>query len=1293
MLHRLLTSTWIVVLVAVAALLSTAPLYAQGGATSTIAGTVMDSSGAVVPGVDIVVKNNATGVVFTAVSGDNGTFGVPAVPPGTYTITVKLMGFKTTILNDVVANVAQVATVKAVLDLGTLEETVIVSGASEIVQTQSTSVATTLTVRQIASLPLPGRGAFDLVSFMPGVSTTTGGIRDATVNGLPQSAVNITLDGMNIQDNYAKTWDGMFTRVSPRLDAVEEVTISTAAQGADMGSQGAAQVRFVTRSGTNKYQGSAYFYYRRGWMNSNTWFNLHRNVDATTGKPTPTPRIFQDQPGGRIGGPIIKDKAFFFFNYEWISSPGSRTDNRTIMSPLSEQGIFQYGGGRTVDLMALAASRGQTARIDPTVAKLLADVRSSTAKGTVTTTIDPLTQTFAWSQDTKGTTKYPTGRLDYNVTSKHRISLSGTHNQLLSTPDTTNSTQAVYPGFPVHGLQDSARWSTQFSIRSTLTPNMVNELRLGGTGGATKFSPNLTVDMYDDPSIGNMKGYAIAWSAFKSISNPFPQSTNSAREGSTRVIENTLNWLKGKHSLSIGASATRGDVWLQNQRLVPTATLGMASGDPADSMFTSANFPGASSTDLTNAKNLYAVLTGRITSLTRDARIAEDGKTFNILGKSMQKGRMWQVGAFVQDGWRWRSNLTINAGLRYEVQLPFYALNNSYSMATMADVFGPTGTGSGLDVGSTVTGLGNLFKPGTLEGAPTTYKMLEKNSKAFNTDWNNLAPSIGAAWTTGAESGLLHTLLGSKGATVVRGGYNISYQRGGMSDFTEVYGDNPGILIDATRNLANGNLGTLPVLLTGSDLGAPPIPLERVYPMAVPSASSNVRAFDPDIKLPFAGSGTIGIQRALAKNLSIEARYIRTDSWASWTLRNLSGALNYNEINIVENGFLQEFRVAQANLVANLAAGRGNTFAFTGVPGTSPLPIFLANLSGSSAANDTTKYTGSGWTNSTLVQSLYALNPNPQTAASNMRTNATYRSNMVNAGFPVNFWVVNPYVNNSTVVTNGPKTKYNAVQFIVNRRYAQGFQVQASYTYGKGYQSDFYSFRKPYVEREQNYSNGSASLGNVRHNLAVNWLYELPFGRSKRFASNAGGVLDRVIGNWSIMGTARVQSGRMVDFGNVRLVGFTKDELQKMTKIRMTTDANNPFRTLVWTLPQDIIDNTVKAFSVTATGYGAAGAPTGRYFAPANGPDCLESVTGYGDCGSQSVIITGPKVIRVDLTFAKRVAIVGPLNMEFQAMMFNVFNRVNFNPINYIGSTTDSYQTTSAVDQARTMQLALRVTW
>jgi hypothetical protein len=216
-----------------------------------------------------------------------------------------------------------------------------------------------------------------------------------------------------------------------------------------------------------------------------------------------------------------------------------------------------------------------------------------------------------------------------------------------------------------------------------------------------------------------------------------------------------------------------------------------------------------------------------------------------------------------------------------------------------------------------------------------------------------------------------------------------------------------------------------------------------------------------------------------------------------------------------------------------------------------------------------------------------------------------------------------------------------------------------------------------------------ASTGNVRHILVSNWLYDLPFGRGQKFGSDVNGVVDRIIGGWSIMGTGRYQSGRMVDFGNVRLIGFTTKELQKMVSIRKTTDPNNQFRTLVWNLPQDIMDNTVKAFSVNAQGY-AQGEPTGRYFAPANSPSCLESVAGYGDCGAQSVIFTGPPVIRIDITLSKRIPIKGSISAEFQLMVFNLFNNVNFNPVQYTGSTADSYQVTGAVDQSRTMQMAFR---
>src|SRR5205823_5936760 len=199
--------------------------------------------------------------------------------------------------------------------------------------------------------------------------------------------------------------------------------------------------------------------------------------------------------------------------------------------------------------------------------------------------------------------------------------------------------------------------------------------------------------------------------------------------------------------------------------------------------------------------------------------------------------------------------------------------------------------------------------------------------------------------------------------------------------------------------------------------------------------------------------------------------------------------------------------------------------------------------------------------------------------------------------------------------------------------------------------------------------------------------------------------LQRIIGNWGYEGVARLQSGRMIDLGDVRLVGMSADDVRKAFKPRLAIDPTNPYRTNVYMLPQDIIDNTVRAFSVTATGY-SAGAPTGRYFAPPNGPDCLETaqtsttntLTGSGSCGVRSLIVTGPKVIRVDMNVVKQIAVAKSVSLEAQLQVFNVFNRVNFNPISGIGSVPDNYQITagrsdanSAVDQQRTMQMAFRV--
>lgn len=228
---------------------------AQGAATTTLAGTVVDSSGAMIPGADVVAKNNATATEYRAVTDSTGHFNIAALSSGTYTVTVSLMGFKTVSLPDVVVIPNLANSVKpVVLEVGQVAETITVTGSTELLQTQSATVATTLNTAQVSKTPLPTRNTMDFVIMLPGVSTT-GAPRYSTIMGLPGSALNITIDGLNVQDQTLKssTSSSFFAYINPRIDAVEEVTLSTSNPGAESSGQGAVQVRFQTRSGTNQY--------------------------------------------------------------------------------------------------------------------------------------------------------------------------------------------------------------------------------------------------------------------------------------------------------------------------------------------------------------------------------------------------------------------------------------------------------------------------------------------------------------------------------------------------------------------------------------------------------------------------------------------------------------------------------------------------------------------------------------------------------------------------------------------------------------------------------------------------------------------------------------------------------------------------------------------------------------------------------------------------------------------------------------------------------------------------------
>ena len=348
------------------------------------------------------------------------------------------------------------------MEVGGIEEQVVVTAGSEIVKTQSSTVSTTLTSKQISSLPLTSRSALDFVVNLAGVNTP-GGSRDSTVNGLPQGAINITMDGMSIQDNYLKTTDGFFARVSPRLDSIEEVTVTSAANGADSGGQGAVNIRFVTKSGTNTLQGQRVPYAaprraERQHVLQQPQPGAGERQRAEGGAAAVSARLQRRRPDQSFPGcGTGKDKAFFFFNYEDSRSPSKITRNRVILTPAAAGGAYTYGT-TTVNLLQLAAQNGQTATLDPKIAKLFADMRSASASGQITNLSDPILQQASFQVDSNSKTIYPTGKVDYNLTKNHRLTGSFSYNKLDSTPDTTNTREPFFPGFPNTGSQQSTRY-------------------------------------------------------------------------------------------------------------------------------------------------------------------------------------------------------------------------------------------------------------------------------------------------------------------------------------------------------------------------------------------------------------------------------------------------------------------------------------------------------------------------------------------------------------------------------------------------------------------------------------------------------------------------------------------------------------------------------------------------------------------------------------------------------------------------------------------------------------------
>jgi hypothetical protein len=1282
-----------VLLAAVLAVCSTTLAFAQGSASIT--GVVKDSAGGVIPGATVVATNTTTGNTFEAVSGATGSFTILALQAGTYTVTATLSGFKTAQANNVRVAIGTPATVNLTLEVGALSETITVTSSTELVNTQTPTVAATLNADQLNRMPTPTRNALNAVAFLPGVNTT-GSNRDSTINGLPDSFVQITMDGASNNDNFLRSSDGFFASVTPRQDAVEAVTVTMAAAGANVGGSGAVTIAFQTRSGGNRFQGSLYEYFRDPKLNSNYFFN------EVNGLPKNDVKL--NQYGGRIGGPVVipglfdgRGKAFYFVNYEQIRFPNSFTRTRTVTPARMLDGWMPYevAGGviREVNVLDLARANGQIATIDPTIMSVLRKIQAATATtGVINTTNDPIVNNYVFQSPGKLFEHQPTARLDYNLSDNHR--LTGTMAIIWAErdPDYLNGVDARFPGAPNYRLFSSKRPLYTVTLRSTLSSNMVNELsgNITALGGESKFG---AMSSNGPQTFADYDGYAVViptWTDWWATNTP------SWRSAPTYKVANSLTWQRGSHSFNFGAEWQRATVSESAQQMVPGINLGFnTANDPAAGMFTSANFPGISSGDLGDARNLYAMLTGRVTSITGQAALDPVTNKYVAFGPRTRQGHMDTFSGFAQDSWRMTPTLTITAGVRYDLQMPFTATNDIMTTVTMADACGISGIGGGG-----VYDRCNFFQPGANGGkAISEYTQLTGGTKGYNTDWNNVSLNLGVAWRPNVQDGWLRTILGNPDQATLRAGYSASVARQGLSDFTGVFGANQGSTITLTRDVNTGLVPageSWPVLFSQRDrLYNAAFNETPTFPIVTrPNRADSLNAFAPEIAIPRGHTWTVGAQRSLGDDMAMEVRYVGTRGSDQWS------TLNYNAIrgeSLLNNGFLEEFKVGMANLQANNAAGgsRAGSFAYFGPgSGTSPMPIYLAYFNGRTDATNTAAYTGGSntWTNTTFAGRFVRTNPNPVSAAGDLEGNLTRRNNALAAGLPGNFFIPNPRANAVNVTDSGAFSDYHALQFELRRRLSRGFSANMSYQYAIEGTSAFdgFSFGRTMV----------TSVTSPRHAFKGQFDWTLPVGRGQRFGSDMHPVLDAILGGWSLNGVGRVQA-RVMNFGNVRLVGMSVNELTDMYKFYRRANATSG-RTEIWMLPEDVVLNTRRAFTISstsATGYGTIGAPEGRYIAPANSADCLQIRA--GDCAPRTLVVRAPWFTRIDIGVTKRFNLKGSMNLEVRGDVLNLFDNINFNPVANPGTGATIFQVTSAYTDAsntydpggRLGQLMIRFNW
>ncbi|MEP6850912.1 MAG: TonB-dependent receptor, partial [Acidobacteriota bacterium] len=1115
-------------------------IFAQG--TTGVHGTVQDKNGATVPGATVTLSNPETGFTRSIVSDANGSYNFAGLQPATYRVEVTASGFKKLVNNGVKALVDSPNELNLSLEPGDVSAVVEVTSNTieAVVNTQDASLGNNFEPRQITQLPTDLRRVADLLTLQPGVT------RQGYVAGGRSDQANIILDGVDINDQQNGGRTSQFqtsqdTVLRSTAESVEEFRITTTNANANQGRSSGAQISLVTKPGSNNLHGAIYYFYRPTGFSANDFFNnaagsfVATDQDVVNGlaqvgaQKAERPSLARHVYGGAIGGPIIKDKLFFFYAYEGQNQKlGVPTCSIVPLAHMG-QGSMKFTGWlpgedtsdpNTAHPITVSAAQFNnifsSAHLNPAAVAVFANAASKYAANDTTCGGDNVnTGGFRFNSPTTTRENTHIARFDWNINSKQTFFVRLNKQFDVATgasafPDTPQTSAWIHP----YGFVVGHDW--------TLSPNMVNNFRYGLT--RQSFS-----------TAGDSDANSVS---FRFVFSPVNFSRTLSRITPTQNFTDDFIWTKGKHTIGMGMNIRL----IKNQRVdfanaydsaVTNPSFYEASGQVIDDAFGEAGYTIAGGQS-SLVQNAATALIGRFSQYSGNFTFDING---NVVGQGIPTERVFateEYEPYAQDQWKPFRNLTVTFGLRYSFDTPVYEKNGFQVVPVqpLGEFFDQRKQAASL--GLPYNGLITFQKGGKANNAPGFYNM----------DWRNWQPSFALAWSPDFKHGFLKTIFGGNEESVIRGGFRKSSDHFGEQlavsfDGLSSIGFTSSTTISANTYNVTDNLAPL---FTGFGQnvrvlpGIPP-PAQRFSTDVDPRCLTGEiqcparieSSLDATIKTPTHYTWNISWGRRLPGGLYVEASYIGRKA------RHLLAAQDVNALNdLVDPQSGTDWYAAARQLSALRSANTP-----IGSVGTIPFfEHFFPNIAGT--------FTGLGANSTQEIYSIVARDCS-NNAPRDSVTHLCPTGSVDIGGFAIQDWTfVQDLIDDIGIVPNlffhpqyaafsafssVAKSDFNGATFSVRQRLGNSVTWDFNYTWAKsfddasGLQTDA-SFGPQFIlnslRPEDNYS---FSDFDVRNSINANFVIELPFGKGRKMFSDMNKYANAVVGGWQVSGIYRWNSG------------------------------------------------------------------------------------------------------------------------------------------------------------------------